>query len=151
MSIRSDRWIRRMAREHGMIDPFEDAQVRTGTISYGVSSYGYDMRVADEFKIFTNVNNAIVDPKAFSDKSFEGLKHTDVQLRQNQYKVALYPSGDWLEGEQKKDTPAGFDTSYDPAWEPWLRGLAARATPALADAPLTGEPGFTSCLSRCQN
>jgi dCTP deaminase len=70
MSIRSDRWIRRMAREQGMIEPFEDAQVRQGTISYGVSSYGYDMRVADEFKIFTNVNNAIVDPKAFSDKSF---------------------------------------------------------------------------------
>jgi len=59
-----------MAREHGMIDPFEDAQVRKGTISYGVSSYGYDMRVADEFKIFTNVNNAIVDPKAFDEKSF---------------------------------------------------------------------------------
>jgi dCTP deaminase len=70
MSIRSDRWIRRMAREHGMIDPFEDAQVRKGTISYGLSSYGYDMRVADEFKIFTNVNNAIVDPKAFDDRSF---------------------------------------------------------------------------------
>jgi dCTP deaminase len=70
MSIRPDSWIRRMAREHGMIEPFEDAQVRRGTISYGLSSYGYDMRVADEFKIFTNVNNAIVDPKAFSDKSF---------------------------------------------------------------------------------
>lgn len=70
MSIRPDSWIRRMAREHGMIEPFEDAQVRGGTISYGVSSYGYDMRVASEFKIFTNVNNAIVDPKAFSDKSF---------------------------------------------------------------------------------
>jgi len=70
MSIRSDRWIRQMAREHAMIEPFEDAQVRTGTISYGVSSYGYDMRVANEFKIFTNVNNAIVDPKAFDDRSF---------------------------------------------------------------------------------
>ncbi len=53
-----------------MIEPFEGAQVRKGTISYGVSSYGYDMRVANEFKIFTNVNNAIVDPKAFDDKSF---------------------------------------------------------------------------------
>lgn len=53
-----------------MIEPFEDAQVRKGTISYGLSSYGYDMRVASEFKIFTNVNNAIVDPKAFDDKSF---------------------------------------------------------------------------------
>lgn len=59
-----------MAREHGMIEPFEDAQVRQGTISYGVSSYGYDMRVASEFKIFTNVNSAIVDPKHFDDRSF---------------------------------------------------------------------------------
>jgi dCTP deaminase len=70
MSIRSDAWIRHMAREHGMIEPFADAQVREGTISYGVSSYGYDMRVASEFKIFTNVNSAIVDPKAFDDRSF---------------------------------------------------------------------------------
>ena len=70
MSIKPDHWIRRMAREHGMIEPYEDAQVRKGTISYGVSSYGYDMRVAHEFKIFTNVNNAVVDPKAFDEKSF---------------------------------------------------------------------------------
>jgi len=70
MSIRPDSWIRRMAREHGMIEPFEDAQVRQGTISYGLSSYGYDMRVADEFKIFTNVNSAIVDPKQFDERSF---------------------------------------------------------------------------------
>lgn len=70
MSIKSDRWIRRLAREQGMIEPFEDAQVRRGTISYGVSSYGYDMRVANEFKIFTNVNNAIVDPKHFDERSF---------------------------------------------------------------------------------
>ena len=70
MSIKSDRWIRRMAREHGMIEPFTDQQVRSGGISYGVSSYGYDMRVADEFRIFTNVLSAIVDPKHFDDKSF---------------------------------------------------------------------------------
>ena len=70
MSIKPDRWIREMALAHGMIDPFEDRQVRRGTISYGLSSYGYDMRVAHEFKIFTNVNNAIVDPKAFDEKSF---------------------------------------------------------------------------------
>ena len=70
MSIKSDRWIRRMATEHGMIEPFVDGQVRSGAISYGVSSYGYDMRVADEFRIFTNVLSAIVDPKNFDDKSF---------------------------------------------------------------------------------
>jgi dCTP deaminase len=76
MSIKSDRWIRRMARERGMIDPFVDSQVRQvdahgrRVISYGLSSYGYDMRVAPEFKIFTNVLSAIVDPKDFDSKSF---------------------------------------------------------------------------------
>lgn len=70
MSIKSDRWIRRMALEAGMIEPFADRQIRTGVISYGVSSYGYDMRVAREFKIFTNVHNTVVDPKKFDGKSF---------------------------------------------------------------------------------
>jgi dCTP deaminase len=70
MSIKSDRWIRRMAREHGMIEPFVDGQVREGAISYGVSSYGYDMRVAPEFRIFTNVLSVIVDPKHFDARSF---------------------------------------------------------------------------------
>ena len=70
MSIMSDRWISRMALEHNMIDPYEGRQVRKGVISYGVSSYGYDMRVAHEFRIFTNVLNSIVDPKNFDPKSF---------------------------------------------------------------------------------
>ncbi|MDH5803951.1 MAG: dCTP deaminase [Gemmatimonadota bacterium] len=70
MSIKSDRWITRMAEEHGMIEPFENSQVRDDSISYGVSSYGYDMRVAREFRIFTNVNSAIVDPKDFDHQSF---------------------------------------------------------------------------------
>jgi dCTP deaminase len=70
MSIKSDRWIRRMVAERRMIEPFADAQVRAGVISYGVSSYGYDMRVAPEFKIFTNALSAIVDPKQFDSKSF---------------------------------------------------------------------------------
>ena len=70
MSIKADHWISRMALEHRMIHPFVDRQRREGVISYGLSSYGYDMRVADEYKIFTNVRSAIVDPKAFSDDSF---------------------------------------------------------------------------------
>ncbi len=70
MSIKSDRWIRRMAREHGMIEPFADRQVRDGVISFGVSSYGYDMRVASDFRIFTNALSAVVDPKHFDPKSF---------------------------------------------------------------------------------
>lgn len=74
MSVKSDAWIRRMAMEHGLIEPFEKYQVRNRgdarVISYGTSSYGYDVRCADEFKIFTNINSAVVDPKAFSDESF---------------------------------------------------------------------------------
>jgi dCTP deaminase len=70
MSIKPDKWIRRMATEHGMIEPFVDGQVRDGVISYGVSSYGYDIRVSNEFKIFTNVHSAIVDPKNFQADSF---------------------------------------------------------------------------------
>ena len=65
MSIKSDRWIRRMALEHGMIEPFEDRQVREGVVSYGLSSYGYDIRVADEFKVFTNINSTVVDPRQY--------------------------------------------------------------------------------------
>jgi len=76
-SIKADRWIKRMALEHGMIEPFEDRQVREGVISYGLSSYGYDIRVADEFKVFTNINNTVVDPKNFDDRSFVDMK-TDV-------------------------------------------------------------------------
>jgi len=68
--IKSDRWIRQMAVEKGMIKPFEERQVRAGVISYGLSSYGYDLRIADEFKIFTNINNTLVDPKAFDPRSF---------------------------------------------------------------------------------
>jgi dCTP deaminase len=75
MGIRSDQWIRRMVREHRMIDPFSDAQVRktekgVSVISYGLSSYGYDLRVSNEFKVFTNVFNTVVDPKAFDERSF---------------------------------------------------------------------------------
>jgi dCTP deaminase len=68
--IKSDRWIRLQAVEKGMIKPFEERQVRAGVISYGLSSYGYDLRIADEFKIFTNINNTLVDPKAFDPRSF---------------------------------------------------------------------------------
>ena len=71
MSVMPDRWIRRMATERGMIEPFVETQKREGAISYGLSSYGYDARVADEFKIFTNVNSAIVDPKNFTPDSLD--------------------------------------------------------------------------------
>ena len=74
MSIKSDRWIRRMSEEHGMIEPFEAGQVREACgqriVSYGTSSYGYDVRCSREFKVFTNIDSAIVDPKKFDDSSF---------------------------------------------------------------------------------
>ena len=70
MAIKSDYWIEKMSLEHGMIDPFEVNQVRGGKISYGLSSFGYDIRVSDEYKIFTNVNNSIIDPKNFDSASF---------------------------------------------------------------------------------
>jgi dCTP deaminase len=74
MTVKADRWIKRMALEHGMIAPFEDRQVRKGVVSYGLSSYGYDVRVADEFKIFTNINTTVIDPKQFDPRSFVDLK-----------------------------------------------------------------------------
>lgn len=81
MSVCPDRWIRKMSQEHGMIEPFIDGQVRSDEngriISYGLSSYGYDLRVSDEFKVFTNVHSAMVDPKDFDEKSFVDIK-TDI-------------------------------------------------------------------------
>jgi dCTP deaminase len=77
MSIKPDRWIKKMALEHRMIEPFEDRQVRAGVVSFGLSSYGYDIRVADEFKVFTNINNTVIDPKNFDPRSFVDVK-TDV-------------------------------------------------------------------------
>lgn len=70
MAVMPDTWIREQALKHGMIEPFVERQNREGVISFGLSSYGYDARVASEFKIFTNVDNAVVDPKRFSDQGF---------------------------------------------------------------------------------
>ncbi len=88
MAIKSDRWIRKMALEEGMISPFNDRQVREGVISYGLSSYGYDLRVADEFKIFTNVNSAVVDPKNFDQRSFIDVKGPSVLIPPNSFALA---------------------------------------------------------------
>ena len=74
MGIKSDNWIEKMAMNHGMIEPFESEQIKNGKISYGLSSFGYDIRVSDEYKIFTNVNNSIVDPKNFDAASFVDFK-----------------------------------------------------------------------------
>lgn len=90
MAIKSDRWIKQMALEHDMIEPFEDRQVRGGVISYGVSSYGYDIRVADEFKIFTSATGelTVVDPKNFDSKSFKDFRGDVCIIPPNSFALA---------------------------------------------------------------
>jgi dCTP deaminase len=91
MSIKADKWIRRMA-EKGMIEPFEPGQVRQNgggrIVSYGTSSYGYDVRCADEFKIFTNINSTIVDPKKFDERSFVDFKGECCVIPPNSFALA---------------------------------------------------------------
>jgi len=92
MSIKSDRWIRRMAEQHAMIEPFEPGQVRYRNeekiVSFGTSSYGYDVRCANEFKIFTNINSTIVDPKNFDEKSFVDVKSDVCIIPPNSFALA---------------------------------------------------------------
>src|SRR5476649_3004299 len=92
MTIKSDKWIRRMAEQTGMIEPFEPNQVREAdgrkVISYGTSSYGYDIRCSDEFKIFTNINSTIVDPKAFDANSFVDFKGPVCIIPPNSFALA---------------------------------------------------------------
>ena len=88
MSVKPDRWIRRMALEHRMIEPFSEKQVREGVVSYGLSSYGYDVRIADEFKIFTNINSTIVDPKRFDPRSFVDFRGDVCLIPPNSFALA---------------------------------------------------------------
>ena len=92
MSIKSDKWIRRMASQYGMIDPYEPGQVKLvdgkRIVSYGTSSYGYDIRCADEFKLFTNINSTIVDPKEFDEKNFVDIKGDSVIIPPNSFALA---------------------------------------------------------------
>lgn len=85
--VKNDRWIKEMAKK-GMIEPFDSKQVRKGVISYGVSSYGYDMRIGNEFKIFTNINNTVVDPKKFDPKSFVDYKGSVCIIPPNSFALA---------------------------------------------------------------
>ncbi len=88
MAVKSDKWIRQMAREHGMIEPFSEEQVRDGVISYGLSSYGYDVRIAREFKIFTNINHMVVDPKDFDPRSFVDFEGEQCIIPPNSFALA---------------------------------------------------------------
>ena len=94
MSIKSDRWIRRMASEHAMIEPFEPGQVRQAPdgqriVSYGTSSYGYDIRCAPEFKVFTNIYSTVVDPKNFDEKSFVDIQSDVCVIPPNSFALAI--------------------------------------------------------------
>ena len=88
MGLKSDGWIRKMALEQKMIEPFTDGQKRDGVISYGLSSYGYDIRVADEYKIFTNVYSAVVDPKDFDTRSMVDFKGEVCVIPPNSFALA---------------------------------------------------------------
>ena len=88
MGLKPDHWIRKMAMEKGMIEPYADSQVRDRVISYGVSSYGYDTRVADEFKIFTNVYSTLVDPKHFDIRSMVDYKGEVCIIPPNSFALA---------------------------------------------------------------
>lgn len=88
MGLKPDHWIRKMAQQYKMIEPFADSQVRNGVISYGISSYGYDIRVADEFKIFTNVFSAVVDPKHFDPHSMVDFKGDVCVIPPNSFALA---------------------------------------------------------------
>jgi dCTP deaminase len=142
MSVKSDKWISKMALEHKMIEPFEDRQVRAGVISYGVSSYGYDLRVADDFRIFTNVNSSIVDPKHFDSKSFVEFKGDVCIVPPNSF--ALGRSVEYFRIPRKclticvgKSTYARCGiivnvTPFEPEWEGYVTLEISNTTPLPA-------------------
>ena len=142
MGLKPDHWIRKMALEQHMIEPFVDQQVRQGAISYGVSSYGYDLRVADEFKIFTNVYSAIVDPKNFSPESFVDFKGEVCVIPPNSF--ALARSLEYFRIPRKvltvclgKSTYARCGlivnvTPFEPEWEGYVTLEISNTTPLPA-------------------
>jgi dCTP deaminase len=140
--IKSDRWIKQMALEQGMIKPFEDRQMRKGTISYGLSSYGYDIRIADEFKIFTNINTTIVDPKAFDPRSFVDIQGEVAVIPPNSF--ALGRSVEYFKIPRNvltlcvgKSTYARCGiitnvTPFEPEWEGYVTLEISNTTPLPA-------------------
>ncbi len=142
MGLKPDHWIRKMALEQAMIEPFVEKQMRHGVISYGVSSYGYDLRVADEFKIFTNVYSAIVDPKNFSPESFVDFKGEVCVIPPNSF--ALARSLEYFRIPRKvlticlgKSTYARCGlivnvTPFEPSWEGFVTLEISNTTPLPA-------------------
>jgi dCTP deaminase len=142
MTIKSDRWIKQMAEEHGMIEPFIAEQVRGGIISYGLSSYGYDMRIANEFKVFTNVYNTLVDPKHFDTRSFVDITGDRCDIPPNSF--ALGRSVEYFRVPRNvlcivlgKSTIARCGiivnvTPLEPAWEGYVTIEVSNTTPLPA-------------------
>ena len=142
MSIKSDKWIRKMSLEHNMISPFEDKQVSESKVSYGLSSYGYDIRVTDEYKIFTNVNNSIVDPKNFDENSFVNYKGDTCIVPPNSF--ALARSVEYFKIPRSvlticvgKSTYARCGiivnvTPFEPEWEGYVTLEISNTTPLAA-------------------
>jgi dCTP deaminase len=142
MAIKSDRWIRKMSAEQDMINPYTDGKNKPGSISYGVSSYGYDIRVADEYKIFTNVNNSIIDPKNFDANSFVDFKGEVCIVPPNSF--ALARSVEYFKIPRKvlticvgKSTYARCGiivnvTPFEPEWEGYVTLEISNTTPLPA-------------------
>ena len=140
--LKSDRWIRKMANEHDMINPFSEKQVREGVISYGLSSYGYDLRVADEFKIFTNVNCTVVDPKNFDERSFVTVSSECAIVPPNSFALARSVEyfkipRDVLTISVGKSTYARCGiivnvTPFEPEWEGFVTLEISNTTPLPA-------------------
>ncbi|MFN8531008.1 MAG: dCTP deaminase [Anaerolineae bacterium] len=142
MGLKPDHWIRKMALEHKMIEPFVDGLKREGVISYGLSSYGYDMRVADEYKVFTNVYNEVVDPKNFSPQSFVDVKADHIVIPPNSF--ALARSVEYFRIPRKvlciclgKSTYARSGlvvniTPFEPEWEGYVTLEISNTTPLPA-------------------
>ena len=142
MGLKPDHWIRKMSQETGMIEPFVDGLKREGVISYGLSSYGYDMRVADEFKVFTNVYNEVVDPKNFSPQSFVDMRTDICVIPPNSF--ALARSIEYFRIPRKvlciclgKSTYARAGlvvniTPFEPGWEGFVTLEISNTTPLPA-------------------
>ena len=142
MAIKSDNWIKKMSLEAEMISPFSDKQIKAGSISYGLSSYGYDIRVADEYKIFTNVNNSIIDPKNFDANSFVDYKGDVCIVPPNSF--ALARSVEYFKIPRKvlticvgKSTYARCGiivnvTPFEPEWEGYVTLEISNTTPLPA-------------------
>ena len=152
--IKNDRWIKRMALEKGMIEPFVDEQVRAGVISYGVSSYGYDVRVGDEFKVFTNVFNTVVDPKNFDPKSFVDIRADVCIIPPNSFALAstieyFRIPRDILTVCLGKSTYARCGiivnvTPFEPEWEGHVTIEISNTTPL--PAKIYANEGIAQCL-----